>query len=207
MIGLGVKENTVDGEKPPSKIEKTAIGKVEKWLVDEAKKVGLDIDGFDHEVTNEFVGHVMKRHGNEKTEKQSGQIAIKKSDFDDIPSVLKNPDYTIVDSKRNNKNILTYAKEMGDGTMLYFEEVLNGKRNKALCGVTMFKRKGIVNERDLAAIVTMNGKTSLKGAKIVIGRGGHSPIDADKAIDMTAATSAQSADSPDDSKRPKAPTG
>jgi len=69
----------------------------------------------------------------------------------------------------------------------------------------MFKRKEEINERNITAIVTMNGKTNLLGAKIVIGRGGHSPIDADKTIDMTAATSAQSADNSDNSQHPKVP--
>jgi len=27
------------------------MSKVEKWLVDEARKVGLDIEGFEHEIT------------------------------------------------------------------------------------------------------------------------------------------------------------
>jgi len=192
-------------EKCHPKIEKASFGKVEKWLVDEARKVGLDIDGFDHEITNEFVSHVMRRHSNERTEKRSGQVAVKEGDFDKIPAILKNPDYTIVGSKRNNKNILTYAKKMEDGTMLYFEEVLDGKRNKALRGVTMFKRKRDINEGNLIAIVTMNGKTNLLGARIVIGRGGHPPIGADRNVDTTVATSAQSADNSDGSRHPKAP--
>jgi hypothetical protein len=63
------------------KLQKIPMGKVEKWLVDEAKEVGLDINGFEHEITNEFVTHVMNNHGNEKTEKNRGQIAIKQDDF------------------------------------------------------------------------------------------------------------------------------
>ena len=75
--------------KSAQKIEKASIGKAEKWLVDAAKNVGLDIDGFDHEITNEFINHVMKRHSNETTEKGSGQVVVKKDDFDKIPALFR----------------------------------------------------------------------------------------------------------------------
>jgi len=58
-------------------LEKISLGKVGKWLASEARKVGLDIEGFEHEITNEFVRHVMKNHGNEKIESARGQIAIR----------------------------------------------------------------------------------------------------------------------------------
>jgi hypothetical protein len=178
------------------KLQKIPMGKVEKWLVDEAKEVGLDIDGFKHEITNEFVTHVMNNHGDEKKEKSRGQIAIKQDDFNKIPDILRKPDITIVGAKRKNENIIIHAKKMEDGTTVYLEEVLTGRTNRTLRGKTMYKRKGDVDEESLKSVVTMNEKTDLSGAKIVIGGGGHSPSGAVKLSDPTVAASAHPADNP-----------
>jgi len=186
------KGEAAKGEEKP-KFEKIPIGKVEKWLVDSAKEVGLDIEGYEHEITNEFHTHVMNYHGNEKTESKRGNIAIKESDFAQIPSIIEKPDYTIVGGKRKDKSVIVYAKKVNDGSTLYFEEILDGKDNRTLRGKTMYKRKGDVDEKNLTAIVTMNEKTDLSEAKIVIGGGGHSPSEAGK-TDLTAATPAHPAD-------------
>ena len=42
------------------KFVKTKIGKVDKWSVAQAKKVGIDIDGYAHEVTSDFYEHIEK---------------------------------------------------------------------------------------------------------------------------------------------------
>jgi hypothetical protein len=41
------------GENKP--FEKESIGKAAKWLVNNAKEIGIDIKGFEHEVTNYFI--------------------------------------------------------------------------------------------------------------------------------------------------------
>jgi len=171
--------------------EKIPIGKVDRWLIDEAKEVGLDIDGFEHEITNEFVAHVMNEHGNEKKEKSRGQIAVKEGDFKKIPEIVKKPDMAIVGAKRESKDMVIYAKEMPDGTTLYFEEVLSGKDNKTLRGKTMFKRKDGLDREKVINIITNREKTDVSKAKIIVGAGSHSGGEASKNTDLTAATSAQ----------------
>ena len=162
-------------EKCGRRFDKSTIGKVEKWLADEARKVGLDIDGFKHEITSDFVSHVRKHHAHEKFESRKGQIAVEEADFGRIPELIRNPDYAIVGARRNNKNFLIYAKKMATGTMLYFEEVLEGRKNRALRGKTLFKIKGDIDEKKLASIVTLNGKTDLTRAKKIASEmGGHS---------------------------------
>jgi len=152
------------------KFFKIPIGKVEKWLVNEAKEVGLDIDGFKHEITNSFITHVMNEHGDEKKEKNRGQIAINEEDFKKIPEIINSPDYVMVGGKytkgkSKDKNFLTYAKKLDDDTTLYFEEVLDGKKNRSLRGKTMYKRKGAVNERNFLNIVSNAGNVDLSNAK------------------------------------------
>jgi len=158
-----------------NRLKKTSLGKVEKWLAGEARKVGLDIDGFEHEITNEFVNHVTNRHGNAKSEAAYGQVAIMKSDFDKIPELVRKPDFLVVGATRNDKDILVYARKMLDGTTLYIEEVLSGKNNRTLRGKTMYKRKGDISEKNLEIVIKQNGKTDLSNAKIISRGGGHSP--------------------------------
>jgi len=50
--------------------------------------------------------------------------------------------------------MVAYARKMPDGTTLYLEEVLSGKRNKALRGKTMFKHKNTPDEKGLYRIVS-----------------------------------------------------
>jgi len=158
------------GDAKKSTFEKIPIGKAEKWLVDSAKEVGLDIEGFEHEITNDFVVHVMRHHGNEKSEAARGQIAITKEDFDKIPEVIKKPDYVIgggkyTRGKSKGKDFLSYAKKLGDGTTLYFEEVLDGKDNRTLRGKTMYKRKGDVDEQKFLNIVSSTSDVDMSNAK------------------------------------------
>jgi hypothetical protein len=131
----------------------------------------LDIAGFEHEITDEFVAHTLKNHGNEKIEKTRGQVALKESDFGNIPDIVKKPDIAIVGAKRNNKDMVVYAKKMRDGTTLYFEEVLGGRKNKTLRSKTMFKRKDGLDREKLINVVTNKEKTDISKAKIVLGSG------------------------------------
>ena len=50
---------------------KLNIGIVEEWQIQEAAENGIDIKGYKHQITNEFIAHVIKKHGNTITEKLS----------------------------------------------------------------------------------------------------------------------------------------
>jgi hypothetical protein len=69
--------------------------------------------------------------------------------------------------------LIAYAKKFEEGTILYFEEVLNSKKNKALWSRTMFKKMGTVNADKFLKIVTTNAHTDVSNAKMVVGAGGH----------------------------------
>jgi hypothetical protein len=58
-----------DGIKCPQEpLEKIKIGKAEPWVVRNAGEVGLNIEGYGHEISNYFVRHVLKNHGDAKKE-------------------------------------------------------------------------------------------------------------------------------------------
>jgi len=155
--------------------KKWSVGKAAKWLVDCAKEAQIDIDGFEHEISNYFQNHVLKEHGNPEREKARGQIAINEDDFEKISSIVENPDHAMIGAKRDGKDVLYYVKKMDDGTTLYVENVINDKDNKGLFGKTMFKKAKNVSKDNFKNIVSMNNRTDVSKAKIVspVGTGGN----------------------------------
>jgi len=157
-------------EKGENKLfERESIGKAAKWLVNNAKEIGIDIKGFEHEVTNYFIDHVLKRHGNSDTEASVGQIAVKEYDFNSIADIVRNPDYAIIGAKRKGEDILFYAKRMEDGSTIYLEEVLKGKKNKTLRSKTLFRKKDDIDvDKDtLLKIASGYGRNDLSKIKTV----------------------------------------
>jgi len=150
-----------------SSFKKWSIGKAAEWLVDHAKEAGIDIKGFEHEVTSYFINHVLKRHGDPKTENAFGQIAVKEDDFNSIADIVKNPDYAIIGAKRNGDDVIFYVKKMDDGSTIYLEEILNSKNNKALRSKTLFRKKDDINKGILLKIASADGKTDLTKIKTV----------------------------------------
>jgi len=153
--------------------EKTVIGEPEQWLVEAAGAAGLDISGFSHEVTNYFVNHSIARHGNAETEKAQGQIAVTLADFERIPEIVKKPDYAIINIKRNGGVLIAYSKTFEEGTIIYYEEILNSKKNKALRSKTIYRKMGTVRKDTFLKIVSNNAHTDVSQIKMVVGAGGN----------------------------------
>ena len=153
--------------------EKTTIGKPEQWLIQAAGKAGLDISELTHEVTNYFTSHSIKRHGNVKEEKAQGQLPITPADFARISDIVKNPDCTIINIRRNTEILIAYSKKFKDGTTIYYEEVLNSKKNKALRSKTIYKKMGTVKSDVFLKIVSNNAHTDVSQIKLVVGAGGN----------------------------------
>jgi hypothetical protein len=159
--------------------EKTVIGKPEQWLVEAAKAAGLDISGLTHEVTNNFVTHCKKQHGNKKIEKARGQLPIVSADIELIPDIVKNPDCVIIGIKKYGQIFNAYLKKESNGSVIYYEEVLNSKKNKSLRSKTMYKKMGTVNDEIFLKIVSNNANTDISGIKMVVGAGGNPGGEAD----------------------------
>ena len=153
--------------------ERKAIGKPERWLVEAAKTAGLDISGLAHEVTNYFIDHSVKRHGNAETERRQGQISVTVADMDLIPDIVKKPDCAIINIRRNRDVLIAYSKKIEGDTVIYYEEVLNSKRNKALRSKTIYKKMGTVKKDVFLKIVSNNAHTDMSQVKVVVGAGGN----------------------------------
>jgi hypothetical protein len=156
-----------------SRFEKTTVGKPEPWLIAAAASVGLNLAGLVHEVTNHFVNHSIKEHGNKAIEQARGQLPVTLADIARIPDIVKNPDYALIGIKRHGETIIAYSKKLEEGTAFFYEEVLRSKRNKALRSKTIYKKIGTVNEQTFLNIVTTNLHTDISGAKKVVGAGGN----------------------------------
>ncbi|GBU28272.1 hypothetical protein R84B8_01830 [Treponema sp. R8-4-B8] len=114
----------------------------------------------------------MKEHGNEKFEKERGQIAVNESDFDKIHEIVKSPDHVMVGGKYTeghdkNKSFIAYAKKMKDGTTFYYEVVLEGKNNKSLRGKTMYKWKNAINEQKFHDTISSASGIDTSKTKII----------------------------------------
>jgi hypothetical protein len=71
-------------------------------MVENAKEVGVDIEGYQHEISNY---QVIKNHGNETVERNRGNVPITGEDFERIPGIIEHPDGVIFGAKRNNEDV------------------------------------------------------------------------------------------------------
>jgi hypothetical protein len=141
-------------KRPQEPLEKVFIKQVDPWMVKNAKDVSIDIEGYGHEISNYFIRHVIKSHGNEKTELDRGNVPVIDTDFEKIPEIIESPDYVIFGGKRKGIEKIIYVKYAEKKTVLYFEEILTGQKNKSLRGNTLYKSEKITPEQ----------KTFLNGA-------------------------------------------
>ncbi|MCL2215301.1 MAG: hypothetical protein FWC06_08890 [Treponema sp.] len=145
-------------------MHKKLIGKPEQWLVTAASSVGLDYSELSHEITDEFIEHSMKRHGDRSLH---GAATITAADFDLIPDIVKNPDYAVIGAIRKETLVNAYAKTCNGMTYLYFEDVMKSRKNKVLRGKTLYKITRLISFDEFQNNVTRNNKTDISKAAIV----------------------------------------
>lgn len=105
----------------------------------------------------------IKRHGDPRLH---GAAAICVSDFDQIPNIVKNPDYAIIGAIRKEILINAYAKIINKITYLYFEDILKSRRNKVMRGKTLYKISKPLSFNEFFYNVSRNKKTDISKAWI-----------------------------------------
>jgi hypothetical protein len=125
--------------------------------------LNLNITGFVHETTNQFKDHVLNRHGDPAFH---GAATITAADFARIPGIVQAPDMAIIGAKRKERLINVYVKAETGITYLYFEELLQSRKNKVLRGCTFYKVTRPLTVDDVLKNVTRNDKTDISGAKV-----------------------------------------
>jgi hypothetical protein len=99
-------------------------------------------------------------------------VEITPTDIALIPDIVERPDYAIIGIKRKNETLIAYSKKYEHNTAVYYEEVLNSKKNKALRSKTIYKKMGNVSKETFLNIVSSNAHTDVSHIKIVVGAGG-----------------------------------
>ncbi|MDR2767180.1 MAG: hypothetical protein LBB82_02510 [Treponema sp.] len=68
--------------------------------------------------------------------------------------------------------MIAYAKYFAGWSLIYLEEILNSRKNKALRSATMFKKLGLIGQETFIKILSNNAHTDITGIKEVVGAGG-----------------------------------
>jgi hypothetical protein len=144
-----------------NKLETTKIGKPEPWLLETAASIGLDYSRLTHEITNHFKNHVINRHGDPA---KHGTATITDADFANIPAIVQDPDTAIIGAVRFGNLCNVYVRIENGITWLYFDEVLDSKRNKALRSTTLYKITRGLTIDEVLNNVTHNDKTDVSKA-------------------------------------------
>ena len=132
-------ENAKNG-KVKNIMEKIPYRKVNQEEATKLKeKTGLELEGYEHEISNMDIRHIYNKHGNEKMESFRGQVAVTERDILLIPEITKKyDDIALSPEVIDGRKMLVYKKEIGDS--YYYVEAISDK-NKSLRSKTMYIRK------------------------------------------------------------------
>jgi hypothetical protein len=108
-----------------------------------------------------------------RIEKARGQLPITPANIKLIPDIIKSTDCAIIGIKKYGQIFNAYLKRETGGAIIYYEEVLNSKKNKSLRSKTMYKKMGAVSSETFLKIVSNNANTDISGAEMVVGAGGN----------------------------------
>jgi hypothetical protein len=82
---------------------------------------------------------------------------------------VKSPDCAVIGIKRHGETLIAYSRRFNDGTAIYYEKVLNSKKNKALRSKTLYRKMGTVSSEAFLKIVANNAHPGVSGIKMVVG--------------------------------------
>ena len=148
-----------------TKSEKRFVSKVQDWIVNLAKDVGINIKGFKHKITGDFKRHVINHHGNAKIESNRRQIAVTDKDLENIDDVINNPTFAVAGVYCNNEPRIILVKNNGTGSILV-EEILSGKKNKALNAKTFWIADYEISENDIVKMLKNEKVYDISNIKI-----------------------------------------
>jgi len=129
--------------------EKADLGPVAEWVAQAVQdKLGVNISAYRHTLDGSAVRHILNKHGDAKTEKSRGQIAVSDSDIQHVPALIAQPDSIVLGTKTNgHKDQVAFLKRMPDGTTLYLEEIRQGRGT--LAAVSMRKYPATVRSESI----------------------------------------------------------
>jgi hypothetical protein len=161
--------NHKEGERIPHKT--IQIAKLTNLQKQVAKAAGLDLSGYSHTISTDFIKHVYDNHSDENKEKKRGNTPITAYDISLImPMVLNEPDYIISGIIYKNERRIIYGKN-NNGTSLIFEHPQT--RNKALATISFYKTNGVFSAAELIEQLRKDKRFDFSNVRIIDGTGGN----------------------------------
>ena len=93
---------------------------------------------------------------------------VTNEDFPRIPGIIKASDIAIIGAKRKKSLYIVYTQAEAGITYLYFEQILNSRKNKALRGSTFYKVTRPLTLTEILNNISRNNKTKVTDAKTYI---------------------------------------
>lgn len=155
---------------------KINLSEASDWLVENERKAGVDIKGYKHQVAKNFVYHTLNKHGDAEAEKLRGNAAVTKDDITNLKEVFENPDLVAFGLKRNGEDLIAYTKKLPNGTSVYLEEILSGKKNRALRSKTLYKKAGEISKEKFRRIISSNPYNDCSKMNIALGEEAKSSV-------------------------------
>ena len=120
-----LKDLLTQSQTDENELLKTVLGQVSD---EEAQKIqeklGIEVKRYNRVVDNYAIKHILKNHGDEKTEQKRGQIEVKLADFEKIIEVVNAPDQMTNEGKNTAGRItIKYKKNISEIVYTYLEEI------------------------------------------------------------------------------------
>lgn len=124
-----------------------------------------------HAINAQRIKHIRDRHGNAKTEKENGQIAIDEQDFMAIPAIIREPSYEIRKIKYLDVYSILYGKNTKESyTYIYIEQI--SKKKRRYLSASFFKRNKPITTDDVIKILKNNASYDLSEIEVINPAGG-----------------------------------
>lgn len=119
---------------------KIYMGKIGNKIANSIKsKTGVDVENYNLSFRSDTAKHIIKQHGNAKTEAKRGQVAVTEEDFQKIPQIVSEfDDVYLSGNSQEGKPSLTFEKEIDN---IYYVVNYVSDKHHNLEVQTMYKQK------------------------------------------------------------------
>ncbi|WP_332000813.1 anti-CBASS protein Acb1 family protein [Neisseria lactamica] len=104
-------------------------------------ETGIDISGWRHSIGEADIRHILKKHGNEKTENSRGQRAVTRQDIEKLPEILSDFDNMQYSGTNEFGNETFLVKKRIDDEIYCAQEVWTGRKKMVVKSMWVKKAK------------------------------------------------------------------
>ena len=104
-------------------------------------ETGIDISGWKHSIGEADIRHILKKHGNEKTENSRGQRAVTQQDIEKLPEILSDFDDMQYSGTNEFGNETFLVRKRIDDEIYCAQEVWTGRKKMVVKSMWIKKAK------------------------------------------------------------------